>query len=126
MNNKKRILIVDDDDQLSNMYTTLLNIKGFTTQRVNNGEDALAAALEFKPDLILLDIMMPKISGFDVADILHNTTDTKLIPIIMLSALGSKEDRDKAMASGVIFYFVKTEIDIDSITKKIEEILSKN
>jgi len=126
MDNKKRILIVDDDDQLSNMYTTLLNIKGFTTQRVNNGEDALAAALEFKPDLILLDIMMPKISGFDVADILHNTTDTKLIPIIMLSALGGKEDRDKAMASGVVYYFVKTEIDIDSITKKIEEILSQN
>ncbi len=124
MDSKKRILVVDDDDQLSELYTALLNIKGFATQRVNNGEDALAAALSYKPDLILLDIMMPKINGFDVADILHNTADTKLIPIIMLSALGGQEDRDKAMASGVVHYFVKTEIDIDSITKKIEEILA--
>ena len=126
MDKKKRILIVDDDDQISRMYTTLLEIKGFATSRVNNGEDALAVVLEFKPDLILLDVMMPKISGFDVADILHNTADTKEIPIIMLSALGGKEDRERAAASGIVYYYVKTEIDTESIAKKIEEILSKN
>ncbi|HEY5268420.1 MAG TPA: response regulator [Candidatus Saccharimonadales bacterium] len=125
MDKQKRILIVDDDDQISQMYTTLLNIKGFKTQRVNNGEDALVVVQQFKPDLILLDVMMPKISGFDVADILHNTNDTKEIPIIMLSALGGKEDREKAAASGVVYYYVKTEIDTESIAKKIEEILSK-
>lgn len=125
MDKQKRILIVDDDDQISKMYTSLLNIKGFTTQRVNNGEDALATVLEFKPDLILLDVMMPRVSGFDVADILHNTASTKEIPIIMLSALGGKEDREKAAAAGVVYYYVKTEIDTESIAKKIEEILSK-
>src|SRR5665213_868982 len=124
MDKQKRILIVDDDDQIARMYTTLLEIKGFSTKRVNNGEDALAVVLEFKPDLILLDIMMPKISGFDVADILHNTADTKEIPIIMLSALGGKEDRERAAASGIVYYFVKTEIDTESIAKKIDEILS--
>ena len=77
MDEKKRILIVDDDDQISKMYTALLTIKGFATKRVNNGEDALAEVQEYKPDLILLDVMMPKISGFDVADILHNTIETK-------------------------------------------------
>jgi CheY-like chemotaxis protein len=125
MDNQKRILIVDDDDQIAQMYTTLLNIKGFKTQRVNNGEDALVVVQQFKPDLILLDVMMPKISGFDVADILHNTNDTKEIPIIMLSALGGKEDRDKAAAAGVVYYYVKTEIDTETIAKKIDEILSK-
>ena len=126
MDDKKRILIVDDDDQLANMYTALLNIRGYATQRVNNGEDALAAALDFKPDLILLDIMMPKISGFDVADILHNTEKTKNLPIIMLSALGGKEDRDKAAAAGVVEYFVKSEIDLETISNKIEDILKAN
>jgi two-component system response regulator RpaA len=125
MDNKKRILIVDDDDQIAKMYTTLLEIKGFTVQRASNGEDALAVTLEFKPDLILLDIMMPKISGFDVADILHNTEKTREVPIIMLSALGGKEDKDRAMASGVVDYFVKSEIDLESITKRIDEILNK-
>ncbi len=125
MDKQKRILIVDDDDQISKMYTTLLNIKGFITQRANNGEDALATVREFKPDLILLDVMMPKISGFEVADILTNTEDTKEIPIIMLSALGGKEDREKAAASGIIHYYVKTEIDTESIAKIIDEVLNK-
>jgi len=125
MDEKKRILIVDDDDQISKMYTALLTIKGFATKRVNNGEDALAEVQEYKPDLILLDVMMPKISGFDVADILHNTIETKEIPIIMLSALGAKEDRDRATASGVVYYYVKTEIDTESIAKKIDEILNQ-
>jgi CheY-like chemotaxis protein len=126
MDDKKRILIVDDDDQISKMYTTLLNIKGFTTERVNNGEDAIAATLEFKPDLILLDIMMPEISGFDVADILHNTEKTKDIPIIVLTALGGKEYRDKATAAGVAYYFVKSEVDLDLIAEKIQELLKSS
>ena len=58
MDDKKRILIVDDDDQIAQMYTALLNIKGFETKRVNNGEDALAEVQEFKPDLILLDVFI--------------------------------------------------------------------
>ena len=126
MDDKKRILIVDDDDQISKMYTTLLNIKGFTTERVNNGEDAIAATLEFKPDLILLDIMMPEISGFDVADILHNTEKTKDIPILVLTALGGKEYRDKATAAGVAYYFVKSEVDLDLIAEKIQELLKSS
>jgi DNA-binding response OmpR family regulator len=121
VDSKKRILVVDDDDQLSTMYTTHLGIKGFATKRVNNGEEALSAALEFQPDLILLDVMMPKINGFDVLDILHNTDKTKHIPIIMLTALGEQFDREKARKSGAVDYFVKTEIDLESIVKKIEE-----
>ena len=121
MDKKKRILVVDDDDQIANMYTTYLNLKGFVTQRVNNGEDALAVTLVFKPDLIILDVMMPKISGIQVLDILRNTDKTKHIPVIMLTALGGKEDREKAEAFGPIDYFVKTEVDLDTIIKKIEE-----
>jgi DNA-binding response OmpR family regulator len=121
---QKRVLIVDDDDEVARMYITHLGIKGFVTKRVNNGEDALSETLEFKPDLILLDAMMPKLNGFDVLDILHNTDRTKEIPIIMLTALGEKEDREKAAMSGAVDYFVKSEVDLDTITKRIEERLS--
>ena len=95
MDKVNKVLIVDDDDQISKMYTTHLEIKGFQTMRVANGEDALATTIEFKPDAILLDVMMPKISGFDVLDILKNTKQTASIPIIMLTALSAPEDREK-------------------------------
>ena len=73
MNNKKKILLVEDDEALANVYKSRLDIEGFETFWVANGEDALAEATKFKPDLVLLDAMMPKISGFDVLDILRNT-----------------------------------------------------
>jgi DNA-binding response OmpR family regulator len=72
----KRILLVEDDDALANVYTTRLQAEGFELRRVANGEEALANALSFKPDLVLLDVMMPKVSGFEVLDILRNTPDT--------------------------------------------------
>ncbi|MCU0667474.1 MAG: response regulator, partial [Patescibacteria group bacterium] len=78
----KKILLVEDDEGLASVYQTRLDAEGFTVRRVPNGEDALAAAIEFKPDLILLDAMMPKVSGFDVLDILRNTPETTNIHII--------------------------------------------
>ena len=62
----KKILLVEDDDALASVYQTRLEAEGFAIQRVPNGEDALAAALSYKPQLILLDVMMPKVSGFDI------------------------------------------------------------
>ena len=69
----KKILFVEDDDALANVYITRLQAEGFDVKRVPNGEDALSSTLQYRPDLILLDVMMPKISGFDVLDILRNT-----------------------------------------------------
>src|SRR5580704_16310608 len=75
-NHPKRILLVEDDDALATVYVTRLQAEGFEVRRVGNGEDALASAINFKPDLVLLDVMMPKVSGFDVLDILRNTPET--------------------------------------------------
>lgn len=124
MNDKKKILVVDDDDQVAKMYITHLEIKGFTTKRVSNGEDALAASLEFKPDLVLLDVMMPKISGFDVLDILKNTKSTSNIPIIMLTALSGKEDMERAKKLGADEYLEKSTTDLPTILEKIKDHLS--
>jgi CheY-like chemotaxis protein len=125
MDTKKRILVVDDDDQIAKMYITHLEIKGFSTRRVNNGEDALSATIDYKPDLILLDVMMPKISGFDVLDILKNTEQTKDIPIIMLTALSASEDIDRANQLGANEYLEKSSTDLPTIILKINEILDK-
>jgi len=76
---------------------------------VNNGEDALSAAVSFKPDLILLDAMMPKISGFDVLDILRNTPETTNIRVIMLTALSQPKDKERAEQLGVDDYGNKIE-----------------
>ena len=84
---QKRILLVDDDDALASVYLVRLQAEGFDVRRVANGEDALAAAISYKPDLVLLDVMMPKVSGFDVLDILRNTPETANLKIIILTAL---------------------------------------
>ncbi len=126
MDTKKRILVVDDDNEVAKMYITHLKLKGFDTDRVDNGENALASALEFKPDLILLDVMMPKINGFDVLDILKNTTKTGSIPIIMLTSLNGQDDMDRAKKLGVDAFLEKSSTDLETISSKINEILQLN
>ena len=91
-----------------------------STREVNNGEDALSAAVEFKPDLILLDAMMPKISGFDVLDILRNTPDTANIRIIMLTALSQPKDKERAESLGVDDYLVKSQVVIGDVVERVK------
>ena len=84
---KKKILLVEDDDTLAEVYRQRLELEGFDVRRSNNGEDALKDAVDYHPDLILLDVMMPSLNGFDVLDILRNSPQTRNIHIIMLTAL---------------------------------------
>lgn len=118
---KKKILVVDDDDSLSQMYVDYLTIKGFDTKRVADGEQALTGALEYKPDLILLDIMMPNINGFDVLDILRNTPKTAHVPVIMLSALSAKDDIERARKLGVNDFLEKSTADLKTMVEKINQ-----
>lgn len=119
METKKKILLVEDDTALSNVYKSRLEMEGFDIYAVNNGEDALSAALEFKPDLILLDAMMPKISGFDVLDILRNTPDTANVRIIMLTALSQLKDKERAESLGVDDYLVKSQVVIGDVVERV-------
>lgn len=123
-NTQKTILLVEDDDSLANVYTMRLQAEGFKTVRVANGEAALQAALDSKPNLILLDVMMPKVSGFDVLDILRNTPETADVKIIMLTALGQAVDRERAQSLGVTDYLVKSEVVIADIVDRIKQHLS--
>ena len=121
----KRILLVEDDDSLANVYTTRLQAEGFDVRRVNNGEDALAAAKSYKPDLVLLDVMMPIVSGFDVLDILRNTPETANLKIIMLTALSQESDQERAKSLKVDDYLIKSQVVRADVIERIRHHLSE-
>jgi two-component system phosphate regulon response regulator PhoB len=120
MDTKKKILLVEDDIALAGVYRARLDLEGFEVKEVNNGEDALSVAVEFKPDLILLDAMMPKISGFDVLDILRNTPAIANIRVIMLTALSQPKDKERAESLGVDDYLVKSQVVIGDVIERVK------
>lgn len=121
---KPKILLVEDDDSLASVYETRLQAENFDTKRVANGEDALSTATSYKPDMIILDVMMPKVSGFDVLDILRNTPETANVKIIMLTALSQDSDKEKAQSLGVDDYLVKSQVVIADVVDRIKQHLS--
>ncbi|MGB3945496.1 MAG: response regulator [Candidatus Saccharimonadales bacterium] len=120
MDMNKKILLVEDDKALASVYRSRLELEGFQVKEVNNGEDALSAAIDYKPDLVLLDAMMPKISGFDVLDILRNTPDTTNIRVIMLTALSQPKDKERAESLGVDDYLVKSQVVIGDVIERVK------
>ena len=118
--NAKKILLVEDDVSLAAVYRSRLELEGFDVDEVHNGEDALTKALEFRPDLILLDAMMPKISGFDVLDILRNTNETANTRVIMLTALSQPKDKERAKSLGADEYLVKSQVVINDVVDRVK------
>lgn len=117
----KKILLVEDDIGLATVYKQRLEAEGFAVMHVPNGEDALSSTLEYHPDLILLDVMMPKISGFDVLDILRNTPETTNMKIVMLTALSQPKDEERAKSLGVDDYLVKSQVVIADVVDRIKQ-----
>ncbi len=120
MTPKKKILLVEDDKALANVYVARLQLEGFDVQHVINGEEALSIAVAYKPDLIVLDAMMPRINGFDVLDILRNTPETMNIRIIMLTALSQAKDKERAEQLGADDYLVKSQVVIGDVVDRIK------
>lgn len=115
----KKILLVEDDDALANVYMMRLEVEGFEAKRVADGEQALAIAREYRPDLILLDVMMPKVSGFDVLDILRNTPETGNVKVIVLTALSQENDRKRAEDLGADDFLVKSQVVIADVIDRV-------
>lgn len=114
-----KILVAEDDKFLANAYRVKLTKEQFEILLVSDGEEVLKSLETFNPDLILLDLMMPKIDGFMVLQILRTTDKWKNVPVIITSNLGQKEDIDKGMQLGATDYIVKSESNIDDIIAKI-------
>lgn len=120
MDTKKKILLVEDDAALANVYKTRLDMEGFDVRHVDNGEEALSNAIDFRPDLIVLDVMMPKINGFDVLDILRTTPETMSMRVIMLTALSQAKDKERAEQLGADDYLVKSQVVINDVVGRIK------
>lgn len=121
---QKKILLVEDDDNLAAVYQNRFIAEGFQIRRVGDGEHALAEALAYKPDLILLDVMMPQISGFDVLDILRNTPEVGNTKIVMLTARGQEADRKRAMDLGADEYLVKSQVVMNDVVARVKKHLN--
>jgi CheY-like chemotaxis protein len=119
------ILLAEDDRILRKAGEATLKKKGYTVIAAVDGEDALAKAREHKPDLILLDVIMPKLQGFEVLASLKQDSSTRDIPVIMLSNLQEESDIRKAADAGALGYLVKSNVQLDTLTAKVAEILNR-
>lgn len=120
---KKRILIVEDDPYICKMYQLKLDLQGFEVDIASNGKIGVEKVTEKKPDLILLDILMPEMDGFEVLKVLKSNSQTKDIPVLVLSNLGQDERIRKAMELGAASYIVKTQFTPAQVVQKINETL---
>ena len=123
MANKIKILIVEDDFFLIKLCQKKLEKEGFEVFLAQDGNEGIEQAKKNIPDLILLDIILPGIDGFDVLKTLKNESSTKAIPIVLLSNLGQKEDIDKGSALGATDYLIKAHFSPQEIVDKVKEIL---
>lgn len=118
-----KIMLVEDDKSLREIYGVRLLAEGYDIVSAGDGEEALAMAIKERPQLILSDVMMPKISGFDMLDILRSTTETRNIKVIMMTALSSEEQRLRGEQLGADRYLVKSQVGIEDVVRVVHEVL---
>lgn len=118
-----KILLVEDDQALREIYSIRLTAEGYEVVSAGDGEEALGIAVKEKPDLILADVMMPKISGFDMLDILKSTPETQGFKVIVMTALSSEEQRQRGEALGADRYLVKSQVGIEDVVNAVHEVL---
>lgn len=120
-----KVLLVEDDDNLRGIYGDRLGAEGYQILSAKDGEEALAIAVKERPDLIISDIMMPKISGFDMLDILRNNPETKDTKVIMMTALSQKEDQERGQKLGADRYLVKSQVTLEDVVRVTAEVLAE-
>ena len=118
-----KILLVEDDNNLREIYGERLMAEGYDIVSASDGEEALQTAVTEKPDLIISDVMMPKISGFDMLDILRQTPETKDVKIIMMTALSQAEDKTRADKLGANKYLVKSQVTLEDVARVVHDLL---
>lgn len=121
----KKILIVEDDHFLTKLYSVKFSQGGFTVLLASNGEEGVRKAVLEKPDLVLLDMILPKKNGFDVLRDLTANPATKDIPVIILSNLGQEQDIEEAKRLGAIDYIVKTATPIAEVVERVKGYLQQ-
>jgi len=124
-NNTIKILLIEDDPFLLNMYNTKFELEGFSVVTANDGEKGAKLALTEEPNIILLDIILPKKDGFEVLEDLKANDKTKNIPVILLTNLSQKNEVEKGLKLGAVDYLIKAHFMPSEIVTKIKNIVGK-
>lgn len=119
-----KVLVVEDDNFLANAYRVKLTKSGFEVKMTRDGSEAIDALSSFTPDIIILDLVMPRKDGFSVLEDLKANQNWKNIPIIVASNLSQKEDIDKGLKLGAQDYFIKSDLSLDELVAKINKLLN--
>jgi len=121
MSKKKSILLVEDDEFLAELYATKLNLEGFEVALASDGEKGLKLIKEKQPDLILLDIILPKMDGFEILKKIKTDKSLKDIPVILLTNLSQKDEVQKGLDLGATDYLIKAHFMPSEVVKKIKQ-----
>jgi DNA-binding response OmpR family regulator len=119
----KKILLIEDDNFLSGMYVTKLTMEQFNVELAGDGKSGLSKAEEWLPDLILLDVLLPKLNGFEVLKELKSQAATKSIPVVLLTNLGQKSDVVTGLELGAADYLIKAHFMPSEVVAKIKHLL---
>lgn len=121
-----KILVIEDDTMLNKIYQTKLGILGYQVSAAYDGEDGLHKIETEKPNIVLLDLMLPKKNGYEVLESTKNNIALNNIPIILLSNLGQEDDIQRGLALGAVDFLVKSNVKLETVIAKIESILQKH
>lgn len=119
-----KILIIEDDRYISKMYQLKLSLDGFDVQIADNGRIGVDKVKEFKPDIVLTDILMPELDGFEVIKLIKAEPEFKSTPILIMSNLGQEDHIQKGLELGALGYIVKSQYTPSKVVDKIKEILA--
>lgn len=124
MINSVKILLIEDDPFLLKMYATKFELEGFKVITVDDGEKGIKAILNEKPNIVILDLMLPKINGFDVLKKIKENKEIKNIPVILLTNLSQRDEVKKGLALGAADYLIKAHFMPSEVVVKIKNILN--
>ena len=124
--NGSRVLLAEDDRFLRRAAEVELRKHGYVVLAAADGEEALKIATEQIPDIILLDLIMPKMQGFEVLRILKQQESTAKIPVVIMSNLGQEQDVQQAMADGAMAYLIKSDLSLKDLSRNVEQALKGN
>jgi CheY-like chemotaxis protein len=118
-----KILLVEDDNNLREIFQMRLTAEGHEMVVAADGEEGLVVAMKEKPDLIITDVMMPKLSGFEMVENLRSAPEMKNVKVIMMTALGQAEDQTRGEKLGVVKYLVKSQVTLEDFARVVNEVL---
>jgi DNA-binding response OmpR family regulator len=119
-----RILIVEDDDFLRSLAVTKLQNTGFVVETAGTGDEGLEKVIALPPDLLILDLMLPNVSGFEILEKIRSTDQTKSLKVIVFSNLGEESDIKQCLGLGVSDYLIKANFTLDELAEKVKAIVA--